>query len=120
MEAPPFYSSKGSENATAFVNGHVYTINDAQPWAEAFIVGPDGRFEAVGSNEEICTLAQSRRLVQYQLQGKFVTLGIHDAHTHLLAVGSQRTGEVHISSQSVTRTSPVISNQRRVLVSTPM
>lgn len=104
MDAPPFYSSKGSENATAFVNGRVYTLNDAQLWAEAFIVGPDGKFEAVGSNEEIRTLAQSRRLVQYQLQGKFIMPGIHDAHTHLLAAGCQRTGEAHVGWESSDKT----------------
>ena len=92
--------SKGSENATAFVNGHVYTIDDARPWAEAFIVDPNDRFEAVGSNEEIRSIAQRRKLVQYQLQGKLVMPGIHDAHTHLLKAGSQRTGEAHVGWES--------------------
>jgi predicted amidohydrolase YtcJ len=104
MDAPSFYSSKGSENATAFVNGRVYTINDARPWAEAFIVDPDGKFEAVGSNEEIRSIAKHRGLVQYQLQGKFVMPGIHDAHTHLLAAGRQRLGEAHVGWESTDQT----------------
>ncbi|KAI4651028.1 hypothetical protein J4E93_003387 [Alternaria ventricosa] len=104
MEAPLYYSSKGSENATAFVNGRVYTMDDAQPWVEAFIVNPDGKFEAVGSNEEIRTIAKRRGLVQYQLQEKFVMPGIHDAHTHLLAAGCQRTGEAHVGWDSTDKT----------------
>ncbi|SMQ51213.1 unnamed protein product [Zymoseptoria tritici ST99CH_3D7] len=104
MEAPPFYSSKGAENATAFVNGKIYTINPSQPWAEAFIVSPIGTFDAVGSNAEIKAIAQKRNLVQYQLQGKFVMPGIHDAHTHLMAAGRQRLGEAHVGWDSTDQT----------------
>lgn len=104
MEYPLHYSSKGPENATAFVNRRVYTTDDAQPWVEAFIVNLDDKFEAVGSNEEIKTIAKSRGLVQYQLQEKFVIPGIHDAHTHLLAARYQRTGEAHVGWESTNKT----------------
>ena len=39
-----------------YTNGRIYTVNEAQPWAEAFAV-KDGRFVAVGTNEEIGALA---------------------------------------------------------------
>lgn len=100
MDAPDFFSSKSSDNAVAFVNGRVYTVNDAQPWAEAFIVNPEGLFEAVGSNAEIKAIALKKNLVQYQLKDKFVMPGIHDAHTHLLCGSMQRLGEAHIGFNS--------------------
>jgi predicted amidohydrolase YtcJ len=40
----------------------------------------------------------------YQMQEKFVMPGIHDAHTHLLAAGCQRTGEAHIGWDSDDKT----------------
>jgi predicted amidohydrolase YtcJ len=104
MEDPSLYSSKGSKNATAFVNGRVYTVDDAQPWAEAFIVDADGKFEAIGSNDEIQSIAKRRSLVQYQLRGHFVMPGIHDAHTHLMAAGRQRLGEAHVGWESDNKT----------------
>lgn len=41
---------------TIFTNGKVYTVDEAQPWAEAFAV-KDGEFVAVGSNDEIEEMA---------------------------------------------------------------
>ena len=106
MEYSSLYSTKRSGNATAFVNGRVYIMNDARPWAEAFIVDADGIFEVIGSNAEIQKIANANRrmLVQYQLRGQFVMPGIHDAHTRLLAAGRQRLGEVYVGWDSDERT----------------
>jgi predicted amidohydrolase YtcJ len=87
MEYPSLYSTKRSGNATAFVNGRVYTVDDARAWAEGFIVDADGTFEVIGSNAEIQKIANRRMLVQYQLRGQFVMPGIHDARTRLMAAG---------------------------------
>ncbi|EOA90519.1 uncharacterized protein SETTUDRAFT_37154 [Exserohilum turcica Et28A] len=100
MNPPDFFSSKGPENSVAFIDGRVYTMNQAQPWAEAFIVNSKGVFEAVGSNAEIKAIAKKRRLIQYQLKSKFVMPGIHDAHTHLPCGSMQRLGEAHIGFNS--------------------
>lgn len=40
------------QSGAAFIHSLLYTANDRQPWAEAFIVFPSGRFEAVGTNKE--------------------------------------------------------------------
>jgi predicted amidohydrolase YtcJ len=79
-------------------------MDETRPWAEAFIVNPAGRFEAVGSNHEIKAITKKRGLVQYQLQEKFVMPSIHDAHTHLLAAGCQRTCEAHVGWDSTEET----------------
>ena len=72
----------GSADAI-FTNGRVYTVDDEQPWAEAFAVR-DGRFMAVGSNDEIIALAgpNTQRTI---LGGKFVTPGFIDTHFHSVA-----------------------------------
>ena len=66
---------------TAFYNARVYT--GELPLQEAFIV-EDGKFSAVGSNEEI--LAQEADCA-IDLGGKFVCAGFNDSHMHLLNLG---------------------------------
>ncbi|KAK5076870.1 hypothetical protein LTR64_005651 [Lithohypha guttulata] len=79
--APP---SSTPNNGTAYVNGKVYTVNEKQPWAEAFIASQDGYFITIGSTAEIEAQARQQKLTVYDLRGHFVMPGIHDAHVHLL------------------------------------
>ena len=37
---------------TVYTNGKIYTVNEAQPWAEAVAI-KDGRFTVVGSNASV-------------------------------------------------------------------
>ena len=80
----PNVSSASSRDALAFVNGLVYTVNESQPWAEAFIVSSEGMFTSVGSTKDIRGQAETDDLVIYDLKGQFVMPGIHDAHAHPL------------------------------------
>ena len=66
-----------------FTNGKVYTVDPDQPWAEAFAI-KDGKFVAVGSNEEISAMATENTVV-FDLDGKFVTPGFIDTHFHSVA-----------------------------------
>jgi len=68
---------------TAFVNGRVYTLDPAQPRAEAMAVR-DGRILAVGSNHEIRPLAESPKQVM-DLEGRTVLPGFTDSHIHFLS-----------------------------------
>lgn len=70
-----------------FVNGKVYTANDAQPRAEAVVV-EDGRITFVGSSTEAVRRApqQARRI---DLQGRAMFPGFTDAHAHLLGIGER-------------------------------
>ncbi|KAJ5094141.1 amidohydrolase-like protein 3 [Penicillium angulare] len=94
------FSSTDSSNSVAYYNGRVYTINEEQPWAEAFIVSASGIIEAIGSERDILQLASSRGLIRYDLAQKFVMPGIHDAHTHLLIASMQALNESSIGFDS--------------------
>lgn len=67
------------------LNGVVYTVDPARPWAEAVGV-KDGRILAVGSSVEIQALAGEETEV-VDLQGAMVLPGFIDAHTHFLKGG---------------------------------
>lgn len=77
-----------ARNSVAYLNGHVYTVNKAQPLAEAFIVNPDGKFSDIGSTSEIEAKAREACMVMYDLKGTFIMPGIHDAHVHTVISGS--------------------------------
>ena len=64
-----------------YVNGQFYTSDEERPEAQAVAVR-EGRFLAVGSNEEIEALAGSGTR-RYDLNGRFVLPGLVDAHTHI-------------------------------------
>ena len=65
----------------AYIHGRVYT--GTLPLQEAFMV-ENGKFSAVGSNEEIINLGADKTV---DLDGKFVCAGFNDSHMHLLNLG---------------------------------
>lgn len=67
------------------VNARVYTVDTAQPRAEAFAV-KDGRFVAVGSSSDIRNLATARTRV-VDAGGQTITPGFIDTHCHVSGVG---------------------------------
>jgi len=58
--------------------GQVYTLDESRPWAEAVAIR-GGRIAAVGSDEEV--LSRFRGQV-FELGGRMVLPGFHDAHVH--------------------------------------
>jgi len=70
---------------TIFRNGIVYTVDDENPWAQAFAVR-DGIFIGVGSNDEMNRFAGARSQT-VDLQGRMVLPGFFDTHQHWDAVG---------------------------------
>lgn len=73
------------------LNGKVWTVNKAQPEAEALALWR-GRILVVGSNAEIKRLAGPKTHV-LDVQGRRVVPGFYDSHVHLLGSG-QRLSEV--------------------------
>jgi len=63
-----------------FVNGKIWTGDDAHPSAEAIAISGD-KILAVGSNAEIKALAAPDTAV-IDLHGRFVTPGFQDSHLH--------------------------------------
>jgi predicted amidohydrolase YtcJ len=91
----------GARSAAApdlvLVNARVYTVDEAQPWAEAVAVRGD-RIVAVGSTAEVQAIVGPRTRVM-DLEGAFVLPGFNDGHVHTESTGALLSGanllEVH-------------------------
>ena len=78
---PACTSQLPSEVADAvYTNGKIYTVNDAQPWAEA-VAMKDGKFMVVGSNADVEAVTGDSTEVN-DLGGAFAMPGLIDIHTH--------------------------------------
>jgi predicted amidohydrolase YtcJ len=65
---------------TVYTNGRIYTVDEAQPWAEAVAI-KDGKFLVVGSAADVeAVTGEGTEVVD--LGGKFVMPGMIDVHTH--------------------------------------
>lgn len=74
--------------------GRVYTVDAAQPWAEAIAV-TDGRISAVGTSEEIVGLAGPHTEVR-ELDGAFLMPGLVDVHNHHFLAGKEELFELRV------------------------
>lgn len=67
---------------TVFVNGRIYTVDRARPWAEAVAIR-NGTFAFVGNTVDArAYIGPSTKVVD--LAGKMAMPGLHDAHQHLI------------------------------------
>ena len=63
-----------------YANGRIYTVNEAQPWAEAVAI-KDGRFLMVGSTADVeAVIGDATEVID--LEGDFAMPGVVDAHIH--------------------------------------
>jgi len=70
---------------SVYQGGKIYTVDDAQPWAQALAL-KNGRFVFVGNDIDAEKyIGKSTKVIP--LNGAMVMPGIHDAHTHLLWAG---------------------------------
>ncbi|MCX7170103.1 MAG: amidohydrolase, partial [Proteobacteria bacterium] len=67
---------------SVYLNGKIYTVNEALPWAEAIAIQGD-RLIFVGSDDAVRKFIGASTSV-IDLEQRMVMPGIHDAHTHLL------------------------------------
>jgi predicted amidohydrolase YtcJ len=81
-----------SEATLVLHGGHVVTMDASQPVAQAVAI-TDGRFVAVGTNEDVLNLAGART-TRVDLGGKTVVPGFIDAHTHVAYSGYRHLKEV--------------------------
>jgi predicted amidohydrolase YtcJ len=89
-------SRSGAQTADSlFLNGNIYTVNDANPHAEAIAIKGD-RILFVGPNDEAKKYsgAATRRI---DLKGKTVLPGLTDSHYHIFEVGEHLT---HLNLES--------------------
>lgn len=96
------FSYAESNVDTIYTNGNIYTVEAAQPWAEAFAI-KNGRFIAVGKAGDILKLKDSdTRIVD--LEGQFVMPGFIDAHIH--PIRSQLIADVDLSISAAVPITP--------------
>ncbi|HEY3662290.1 MAG TPA: amidohydrolase [Chthoniobacterales bacterium] len=82
---------------TIFLNGNVYTVNEAAPTAQAIAIKGE-RILFAGTNEDAKKFAgPSTRTID--LKGKTVVPGLTDSHYHILGVGERLT---HLNMESAT------------------
>jgi predicted amidohydrolase YtcJ len=79
------------------VNGRIYTLDGARPWAEAVAIRGD-RIIAVGSSADVKSVANAQTKT-IDLKGTFVSPGFNDSHVHIDSTGALLVGvnllEVH-------------------------
>ena len=78
-----------SSTQKMYYNGKIFTVNEAQPWAEALIIEKN-KIVFVGSNSEADQKIE-KGAEKINLQGKLVLPGFHDVHMHPMEVGSTTT-----------------------------
>lgn len=98
-----------TEPQTILYNANILTVNDRQPRAQAVAIA-DGRFLAVGSNDEIRRLATARAK-QINLAGQTVVPGFIDAHTHPAEAGRSHLREVDCDLRSIGEIQAAISKR---------
>ncbi|WP_109434828.1 amidohydrolase [Aquimarina sp. AU119] len=69
------------------LNANVYTVDDAYPKAEAFVI-KDGKFLDVGSNDELLNGYDAGDTLD--AKGKTIVPGLIDAHCHFYGLGLQQ------------------------------
>jgi hypothetical protein len=95
-------------------NGNFWTVNANQPRAQAAAIS-NGRFLAVGSNEEVLALAAGRAR-KIDLGGKTVLPGFIDAHTHPAWAGLDHLRMVDCDLRSI---ADILSALRKRATETP-
>ncbi len=80
-------------------NGNIITIDDRLPYAQAVAIS-DGRFLAVGANDQIQALATGRTK-KIDLGAKTVVPGFIDAHCHPAVAGRMHLRQVDCDLRSI-------------------
>jgi predicted amidohydrolase YtcJ len=88
----------------ALINGRIYTMNSARPWAEALAINGE-RIVAVGSTADVLKMSRTARVID--LRGAFASPGFNDAHVHIDSTGALLVGvnllDVHEPAAFTTR-----------------
>jgi predicted amidohydrolase YtcJ len=63
---------------SVYRNGRIYTVSEAQPWAEAVAI-KDGKFIRVGTNEDVTAVTGGKTAI-HDLAGAFAMPGLVDVH----------------------------------------
>lgn len=97
--SPSAASTEAAKPDVALVNGRVSTMDDTEPTAEAFAV-KNGRFVAIGSNDDIRNLVDQNTEV-IDAENMLVTPGFIDAHSHPASGGVREIVAVNLDVRSI-------------------
>lgn len=98
--ALPAVSLQAEEQAASLLlhNARIYTVNSAQPWAEALAIDEEGTILAVGSAAEVDEYADDDTEV-VDLEGRLVLPGFQDSHAHVLDASSEAQGDCQLDTE---------------------
>jgi len=99
LAALPLLPLRQSQPQLVLLNANILTMDAAQSRAQAVAIA-DGRFLAVGSNEEVSALATSRA-TKVDLTGRTVVPGFIDAHTHPCYAGLRHLRQIDCDLRSI-------------------
>ncbi|MBM7060573.1 amidohydrolase [Pseudomonas sp. UL073] len=85
--------AQAAEPAASLVlhNARIYTVNSAQPWAQALAISEEGEILAVGSDAQVEEHADADTEF-VDLDGRLVLPGFQDSHAHVLDASSEAQG----------------------------
>ena len=92
-------SSANKTDRQLWLNGDIYTVNKAQPWAEAMVI-EQGQLLFVGPESEAKAWVNENTQI-HDLKGKTVLPGLHDVHLHPLEASSEEIQCILDSSETV-------------------
>ena len=99
LVALPGFAFETTKPDLVLYNGNIYTVDDAEPHAQAVAVA-NGRFLAVGGNSDVLNLA-SAGTKKLDLGGKTVLPGFNDAHCHPAPAGLNMVVAVNCDLPSI-------------------
>ena len=115
-----FLSNAAWAADTLVINANVITVDKDHPSAQAFAFD-NGRFTAVGTNEQILELRTPSTVV-IDLKGMTVTPGFNDAHLHPQAIFDENSPyyRVWLGADRVKTLDDLIAALRRKAAITPV
>jgi len=99
LGAASFFSLERTEPDLILYNANVWTVNAAQPRAQAIAVA-GGRFLAIGSNDEVLALAAGKAK-KIDIGGNTILPGFIDAHSHPAEAGLDHLRMVDCDLRSI-------------------
>lgn len=99
LAALPLLPPRHSEPQIILLNANILTMDPTHPRAQAIAIA-DGRFLAVGSNEEVNALKTSSA-TKVDLTGRTVVPGFIDAHSHPCYAGLRHLRQIDCDLRSI-------------------